>query len=159
MSRASRAVEPLERARRAEQQQRRVAAPVLGVGELGVQQLHAGAAQLVELVDLGGRQQFLRRIEPPGLEHACAAASARSTRRAGSRVSATERRRNAAAAANPPRACARPADRSSSAATCSSGPAAAAARCHARRSAPALRIGHLGQREMHRPPFPPIAER
>ena len=43
-----------------------------------------------------------------------AAASARSVRRFGSRVSATARWRNAAAAASPPRACARPAECSSS---------------------------------------------
>ena len=70
----------------------------------------------------------------PARKLACAAASARSVRRAGSCVSSTARRRKAAAAATPPRACARPADRSSSAATASSGPAAAEPRCHARRS-------------------------
>jgi hypothetical protein len=42
---------------------------------------------------------------------ACAAASARPARRAGSSVSAAARSRNAAAAASPPRACARPAER------------------------------------------------
>ena len=70
----------------------------------------------------------------PACRLACAAASVRSARRAGSAVSAAARSRNAAAAASPPRACARPADRSSSAATSSSGPAAAWARCQARRS-------------------------
>ena len=50
----------------------------------------------------------------PAWKLACAAASARSARRAGSCVSATARCRNAAAAARPPRACARPAERSSS---------------------------------------------
>ena len=70
----------------------------------------------------------------PAWKLACAAASARSARRAGSTVSATARCRNAAAAATPPRACARPAERSSSAATSSSGPGVAWARCQARRS-------------------------
>jgi len=67
------------------------------------------------------------------LDARCAAANARTPRRAGSGVSLIARSRKAAAAANPPRACVRPADRSSSAATSSSGPAAAWARCQARR--------------------------
>ena len=53
----------------------------------------------------------------PACRLACAAASVRSARRAGSTVSSAERSRNAAAAASPARAWARPADRSSSAAT------------------------------------------
>ena len=65
---------------------------------------------------------------------ACAAASAREARCAGSSVSIVARSRNAAAAASPPRARARPAERSSSAATSSSGPGEACARCQARRS-------------------------
>ncbi len=68
MSRDEPRVEPLERAGRAQQQQRGLAAPVLGVGELGVQQLHARPAQLVELVDLRGREQLDRGVEPPGLQ-------------------------------------------------------------------------------------------
>ena len=70
----------------------------------------------------------------PASSLACAAASARAPRRAGSGVSSAARSRNAAAAASPPRACARSAERSSSAATSSSGPDAACARCQARRS-------------------------
>ena len=92
---------------------------------------------------------------PPTPRLAWAAASARSARRAGSPVSATARWRKAAAAASPPRACARPADCSSSSATSSSGPAAAAARCQARRSGSALRVGHLRQRQMGRPALRP----
>ena len=76
----------------------------------------------------------------PAPRLACAAASARSARRAGSPVSATERCSSAAAAARPPRACARLAESSSSRATSSSGPAAAAARCQARRSGSTLRL-------------------
>ena len=81
----------------------------------------------------------------PAWTLACAAASARPARRAGSRVSVAACFRNAAAAARPPRAWARPAERSSSAATSSSGPGAACARCQARRSGSSPRIGGLRQ--------------
>ena len=106
-----------------------------GERDLRAQQVAAGALQFIQRPGLGHGQQAERGVKRASPVLACAAASARCARRAGSSVSPAERSRNAAAAARPPRRCARPAEllkfgRQPS----SSGPGAAWARCQARRS-------------------------
>ena len=95
----------------------------------------------------------------PAWKLACAAASARSARLAGSWVSATARSRNAALAARPPRACARPAERSSSAATSSSGPDRGRSPMPRAAVRVELAIGYLRERQMDRLAFPTPADR
>ena len=115
--------------------------------------------ELVQGPSLRRGQQLESPVESARLTFACAAASARAARRAGSGVSTTARSRNAAAAATPPRACARPADRSSSAATSSSGPLPPSHRCHARRSGSSSAVSCVRQRLVRRPALRSDAER
>ena len=129
-----RGVQGLEPLGRREQQRRRVAPASAGERDLRAQPLEPRALEVIERSELGGRQEVGRGGGSATSSLACAAASERSTRVAGSGVSSAARVRNAAAAASPPRACARSAERSSSPATASSGRSAARARCHARRS-------------------------
>ena len=104
-----------------------------GERDLRAQQVAAGALRFVQRSGLRHGQQAERGVGRAGGYLACAAASARCARRAGSSVSPADRSRNAAAAAAA--AALRPARASSSsAATPSSGPGAAWARCQARRS-------------------------
>ena len=132
---------------------RRVAPDAGGEGDLPAQQVQSGALEVVQCPGLGGRPAARAATSnAPACRLACAAArqSVR-TLRAGSTVSdhrALQER--GGRGASPPRAWARPADRSSSEATSSSGPAPPAARCQARRSGSASRIGRRRQREVHR---------
>ena len=71
---------------------------------LGAQQLRVGATELVEGSGLRHAKQPPGRFRRPAWCLACAAASARCARRAGSGVSSAARSRKAAAAARPPRA-------------------------------------------------------
>ena len=118
-----------------QQKRRRIAAPACEEREFCLHQVDPGLLKVVRRPRLLAADSRSRAApNAPDLIVADAAASARSVRRAESRVSIVARSRNAAAAARPPRARARPADRSNASATSSSGPGAASARCHARRS-------------------------
>ena len=143
-------VERLEPLGGLEQQRRRVAAAAHDEGDLGAEEVDAGALELVERSGLRRGQQSEGRVGRAGL--------VRGLRR-GQRalrlgapvpgVSSVARSRKAAAAARPPRACARSAERSSSDATSSSGPARV-------RAVPGaaigidVRVGGLGQRAVRR---------
>ena len=59
-------VERLQPPGRAQQQRRRIAAAVVRKGHLGVQQIHAGASELIHGTRLRGGQQAERRLERAG---------------------------------------------------------------------------------------------
>ena len=143
-------VEWLELPRRLEQQPRRVAAAVLGERHLGVEQVHAGAAEFVERPGLRGREQATGLVERAGAEAGPCGRERPAGAREGSPVSATARCRNAAEAARPPRACARSAEKARARAR-PPRPGRRPRRPGARRVGPGRgRDGHLRQREMRR---------
>ena len=119
-----------------------------GEGDLAAQEIHPGALELIQCSALRRGHEPERASNEPAWRLAWAAASARSARRAGSAVSATERCRNGRG--RDPAASLRPAGRALElGGDVLVGPGRGLGPVPGRRSGSRLQVGGLGQGAMH----------